>query len=293
MRAQLIEDRDVDLLVGRERNLARHFDQRRLEDAVTEIERVGPDEESEVRIAHGTSLGASRHRFGRNIGAGDSSMPHMSSPDPSRIVDVLCAYWQTAALIGRDRSWRVHGSRRPRAERLGTGRACRADRASLIRLCDFLVSLGLLRSANGRYRAAADAARFLDAQSPESLAAIRRFFSAPPVSTALAALSATVCGGPKVDRGVKPHRGRRSRRRRWRCAAARRRRSRRCWSARARRRPHPRCRRGRIAPRDRAAAAMARRHAGGAGSRSGGEDWPGNTRKPPVSARGSQPSPGM
>ena len=72
---ELIEDRDVDLLVDRERNLAWHLDQRRLEDAVTKIERVGPDEEAEVWIAHDTSFGASHDRFGRIIGAGDSSMP--------------------------------------------------------------------------------------------------------------------------------------------------------------------------------------------------------------------------
>jgi SAM-dependent methyltransferase len=72
--------------------------------------------------------------------------------------------------------------------------ACRADRASLERLCDFLVSVGLLRSAGGRYRAAADATRFLDARSPESLAAIAGWFNAPPVSTAFADLAATVSG---------------------------------------------------------------------------------------------------
>ena len=118
----------------------------------------------------------------------------MSSPDPSRIVDVLCAYWQTAALIAAidlGVFTALGGRARSASELAG---ACRADRASLERLCDFLVSLGLLRSANGRYRAAADAARFLDARSPESLAAIPGFFNAPPVSTALADLSATVRG---------------------------------------------------------------------------------------------------
>ena len=118
----------------------------------------------------------------------------MSSPDPSRIVDVLCAYWQTAALIAAidlGVFTALGGRARSASELAGV---CRADRASLERLCDFLVSLGLLRSANGRYRAAADAARFLDARSPESLAAIPGFFNAPPVSTALADLSATVRG---------------------------------------------------------------------------------------------------
>lgn len=120
----------------------------------------------------------------------------MSSPDPSRIVGVLCAYWQTATLTAAIDlgvfSALGSGARTP-AE---LAKACGVDRLSLIRLCDSLVSLGLLRSAGGRYRAAADAARFLDAQSPESLVAIRRFFSGPPVTTAFADLAATVRGGP-------------------------------------------------------------------------------------------------
>ena len=122
----------------------------------------------------------------------------MSSSDPSRIVDVLCAYWQTATLTaGIDLGvFSALGSGARTASELA--RACKADRASLVRLCDVLVSMGLLRSAGGRYRAAADAARFLDARSPESLVAIRRFFSAPPVTTAFAGLAATVRGGPKA-----------------------------------------------------------------------------------------------
>ena len=118
----------------------------------------------------------------------------MHSPDPSRIVDVLCAHWQTAALIAAidlGVFTALGGRSRSASELAG---ACRADRPSLERLCDFLVSLGLLRSAKGRYRSAADAARFLDVRSPDSLTAIPGFFNAAPVSTAFADLSATVRG---------------------------------------------------------------------------------------------------
>lgn len=128
----------------------------------------------------------------------------MSSSDPSRIVDVLCAYWQTAALVAAidlGVFTALGGRARSASELAG---ACRADRASLERLCDFLVSLGLLRSANGRYRAAADAARFLDARSPESLAAIAGFFTAPPVSTAIADLSDAVRGRRTASNRVWP-----------------------------------------------------------------------------------------
>ncbi len=118
----------------------------------------------------------------------------MSPSDPSRIVDVLCAYWQSAALTAAiDLGvFTALGGRARSAPELA--RTCKADRASLERLCDFLASLGFLRSANGRYRAAADAARFLDERSAESLVTLPRFFNAPPVSTAFADLSATVRG---------------------------------------------------------------------------------------------------
>jgi SAM-dependent methyltransferase len=121
----------------------------------------------------------------------------MSSSNPSRIVDVLCAYWQTATLTAAiDLGvFSALGRRARTASELA--RACEVDRASLIRLCDSLVSLGLLRSGGGRYRAPGDAARFLDTHSPESLVAIRRFFNAPPVTTGFANLAATVRRGPK------------------------------------------------------------------------------------------------
>ena len=198
---------------------------------------------------------------GATCRAGDSSMPHMSSPDPSRIVDVLCAYWQTAALTAAiDLGVFTALGGRART-RLGTGQA-RAGRtaASLERLCDSLVSLGLLRSGDGRYRAAADAARFLDARSPESLVAIRRFFNAPPVTTALADL-----GRDGARRTEGRDRGRPAAS--WPAFAAstlalRRRAAKEIAAALvrrvARRRPHPRCRRGRIAARHRVASALAR-----------------------------------
>ena len=126
----------------------------------------------------------------------------MSSSDPSRIVDVLCAYWHTATLTAAIDLGVFTAIGRGARTASQLARACDADRASLIRLCDSLVSLGLLRSAGGRYRAGADAARFLDAQSSESLVAIRRFFNAPPVTTAFAGLAATVRRGPKVRTGV-------------------------------------------------------------------------------------------
>lgn len=118
----------------------------------------------------------------------------MSSPDPSRMVDALCAYWETSALTAAIELglFSALGRRTRSASELAA--ACRADRALLVRLCDSLVSLGFMRAASGRYRAAADAARFLDASSPESMVASPRFFNAPPVTTAFANLAGTVRG---------------------------------------------------------------------------------------------------
>jgi 2-polyprenyl-3-methyl-5-hydroxy-6-metoxy-1,4-benzoquinol methylase len=65
----------------------------------------------------------------------------------------------------------------------------------LARLCDALVSLGLLRRLGGRYRSTADAARFLDARSPHALVDAVRFFDRPPVTAAFARLSQTVRRG--------------------------------------------------------------------------------------------------
>jgi SAM-dependent methyltransferase len=123
----------------------------------------------------------------------------MSSPDPSRIVDVLCAYWQTAALTAAiDLGvFTALGGRARSASELA--RTCQADRAALVRLCDYLVSLGLLRSTNGRYRATV-ATRLLDARSPESMAALPRFFNAPPVTTGFANLAAIVRSGEPAMR---------------------------------------------------------------------------------------------
>jgi SAM-dependent methyltransferase len=118
----------------------------------------------------------------------------MSSPDPSRIVDVLSAYWQTAALTAAiDLGVFTALGGRPRSA-AALARACRADRAALVRLCDYLVSLGLLHSANDRYEAT-PATRLLDARLPGTIAALPRFFNGPQVTARFANLAATVRTG--------------------------------------------------------------------------------------------------
>lgn len=125
----------------------------------------------------------------------DSSMATMSRADPTRIVDALCAYWETSALAAAiDLGLFSALGRRTRsaAELAAT---CQADRERLIRLCDSLVSLGFLDTVRGRYRAAADAARFLDPASRHSVAASRQFFAGPALTDAFANLAHTVRSG--------------------------------------------------------------------------------------------------
>lgn len=116
-------------------------------------------------------------------------------PDPSRILDTLCAYWQTDALTAAiDLGvFTALGRRALTAAELS--RRCAADNVRLGRLCHALVSLGFLRPHRGRYQSTADAVRFLDARSPHVLVDAVRFFNRPPLTTAFAALANTVRRG--------------------------------------------------------------------------------------------------
>lgn len=123
----------------------------------------------------------------------------MPPPDSSRILATLCAYWQTEALkaaidLG---VFTVLGGAACTPSELARG--CGANEAALRRLCDYLVFLGLLRTRHGRYRSAADVARFLDARSPHALTTVSRFFNAPPVTAAFARLADIVRGDKRVN----------------------------------------------------------------------------------------------
>src|SRR5687768_9342589 len=118
----------------------------------------------------------------------------MSSPDPSRIVDVLTAYWQSAALAAAIElgMFTALGNRARSGAELA--RLCKTDGDALVRLCDYLVALGLLRSANGRYRVTS-ATRLLDSRRSGSLAPLPQFFMGAPVAKGFADLAGTVRTG--------------------------------------------------------------------------------------------------
>ena len=120
--------------------------------------------------------------------------------DPSRILDALCAYWDTGVLVAAiDLGvFTALGRRALTAAELA--RACRTDQAALARLCRALASLGFLRARGRRYRAAADAATFLDAGSPSSIAGVRRFFAGASMTAAFAGLADTVRRGHPARR---------------------------------------------------------------------------------------------
>lgn len=119
----------------------------------------------------------------------------MPASEPSRILDTLCAYWQTETLIAAIDLGVFTALGRQARTAADLARRCGADQARLRRLCDALVAMGFLRASRGRYRSTAEAARCLDARSPQSIIGVQRFFNAPPVTTAFDRLAESVRHG--------------------------------------------------------------------------------------------------
>ena len=115
--------------------------------------------------------------------------------DPSRLVNALTAYWQSAMLVAAidlgvfDAV--AHGAR----TRGALARACRADAGAIGRLCDALVADGWLRRVGGKYRLTAASAPLGDRDGASHLAGLRHFYNAPPLSTGFASLATTVRRG--------------------------------------------------------------------------------------------------
>jgi 2-polyprenyl-3-methyl-5-hydroxy-6-metoxy-1,4-benzoquinol methylase len=126
-------------------------------------------------------------------GGTDNSTRPMSSRDPFRILDTVCAYWQSEALhaaIDLDIFTAIGPGARTAAS---IAARCAASGHQVERLCDYLVALGFLHKRAGRYRAAADAARFLDRRSPDA-ASVALFYRSSSIQTAFAGLARTVRG---------------------------------------------------------------------------------------------------
>ena len=120
------------------------------------------------------------------------NMREVSNRDPSRIVDALLAFWQADALAaGIDLGLFTALADRARTARQLSAE-CGADEPRLRRLCDHLVSLSFLRKRGDRYQSSRDAARFLDARSPDSIVAAANFFRSAEMARAFSRLAETV-----------------------------------------------------------------------------------------------------
>lgn len=125
---------------------------------------------------------------------GGSYYARMAVREPTGILDTFFAFWRTDALnaaLDLGLFTAMEGKRRT-ARRLG--QACGAKAADVRSLCDYLASLGLVHKRRDSYWASAEAARFLDARSPDSLAAIPHFLRASHVTKALSGLAGTMRG---------------------------------------------------------------------------------------------------
>ncbi len=115
-------------------------------------------------------------------------------------MEALTAGWTTSTLSAAiDLDLFTALGRRSRSAADLSAR-CGADRPHLERLCDALVSFGWLTKDRGRYRAPSDAARLLDAHSPDAMAGVSRFFTGPEVAAAFARLSRTIRRGGRSAR---------------------------------------------------------------------------------------------
>lgn len=118
--------------------------------------------------------------------------------DPSRLVNTLTAYWQSATLVAAIDLGIFGAVARGARTATAIARACRGSRpanpAAIGRLCDALVVDGWLRAGRGGYRLTSSSAA-LDPLAKDSLAGLRHFFNAPPMSTGFASLADTVRRG--------------------------------------------------------------------------------------------------
>lgn len=123
-------------------------------------------------------------------------------PDPSRLVDVLTAYWRSATLVAAIDLGVFDAVSRGARTPTTIGRACHANVRAITRLCDALVAEGWLRVDRDGYRVTASTAALLGSAQGTGMAGIRHFFNAPPVSTGFAELAATVRRGRAGQRSA-------------------------------------------------------------------------------------------
>ncbi len=116
------------------------------------------------------------------------------SPSPELIFEALTAYQRTAALraaIELD-IFRAIGEGAGAAD---LARYAGASERGMRILCDYLVIMGLLAKQGDRYLHTPVSAKFLDPQSPASMASVSRFLGTPDMTRSLEHLADVVRNG--------------------------------------------------------------------------------------------------
>jgi len=102
-----------------------------------------------------------------------------NEPNPGMIFETLMAFQRTAALRAAIELDVFRAVGEGPGDVVSLARNCRASERGIRILCDYLVVIGLLAKADGRYHHTATSGLFLDPCSPACVASIARFLGNP------------------------------------------------------------------------------------------------------------------
>ena len=102
-----------------------------------------------------------------------------NEPNPGMIFETLMAFQRTAALRAAIELDVFRAVGEGPGDVVSLARNCRASERGIRILCDYLVVIGLLAKADGRYHHTATSGLFLDPRSPACVASIARFLGNP------------------------------------------------------------------------------------------------------------------
>ena len=130
-----------------------------------------------------------------------NQQPHSAAPDPTLVFETLTAHQRTAALLAAIEIglYRAIGEGVHDATTLAA--RCNASERGIRILCDYLVVIGLLGKADGKFVHTPTTAMFLDPASPTSLAPMARFLGGPALQEPFRQLTEIVRTGRTVLHG--------------------------------------------------------------------------------------------
>jgi ubiquinone/menaquinone biosynthesis C-methylase UbiE len=129
------------------------------------------------------------------------------APSPALVFETLLAYQRTAALRAAIELDVFRAVGEGNVDVPSIARRCSASERGTRILCDFLVVIGLLSKAEGRYAHSPTSAMFLDPRSPACVASTARFLGSPMIQEPFARLAEVVRTGHSVlpgDGSVEP-----------------------------------------------------------------------------------------